>query len=61
MDAWVNDIGGAKAGWMLRIAFDFGRMALVALDQHRLAMPPKGIAVAKNSGLPGTMSSGCRT
>ena len=30
-----EDVGGPDAGWMLWIAFDFGRMTLVALHQHR--------------------------
>ena len=30
-----EDVGGPKAGWMLWIAFDFGRMTLVAFHQNR--------------------------
>ena len=46
---------------MLRVALDLGRTPHVAFDQHRLATPENGIALAKNSGRPGTRSSGCRT
>ena len=41
---------------MVGVALDLRRPALVALDERRrVAKPPSGIAVAKKSGLPGTM------